>query len=53
LKTKEVQSRLIAEVSLSNNRPSALSVVVTELKLLNTGARTIVSARLASQVHDY
>jgi len=44
----EVQSRLIAGVSLSSNRASALSVVVTELKLLNTGARAIVSASLAS-----
>ena len=44
----EVQSRLIAGVSLSSNRVSALSVVVTELKLLNTGARTIVSASSAS-----
>jgi len=44
----EVQSRLIAGVSLSSNRVSALSVVVTELKLLNTGARAIGSASLAS-----
>jgi len=44
----EVQSRLIAGVSLSSNRVRALSVVITELKLPNTGARAIVSASLAS-----
>jgi len=44
----EVQSRLIAGVSLSSIRIGVLSVVVTELKVLNTGARAIVSASLAS-----
>jgi len=49
----EVQSRLLAGVSLSSNRVSALSVVTTERKLLSTGARAIVSASSASWVHDY
>ena len=49
----EVQSRLIAGVSLSSYRVSALSVIVTEQKLVNTGARAIVSASLASSMHDY
>jgi len=53
IKNLEVQSRLIAGVSLSSNRVRALSVAVTELKLLNTGARAIVSASSASGVHGY